>query len=81
MRYSLPLIETLPSRTIARVGMDKKASLREITERVLLKHYGAIAVLVNERGDILYLHGHAGQYLEPLIGEQVVNNILKINET
>jgi two-component system CheB/CheR fusion protein len=44
-------------------------SLRELTERKLLDQYAPGAVLVDERGEILYVHGHTGKYLEPAQGE------------
>jgi two-component system CheB/CheR fusion protein len=56
---------------------DSKLSLREITERELLQQYAPVAVLVNEQGEMLYLHGRTGQYLEPATGESGVN-ILKM---
>jgi two-component system, chemotaxis family, CheB/CheR fusion protein len=49
--------------------------LSELTEIALLNHIPA-AVLVNDRGDILYIHGRTGRYLEPPPGEAGVNNIL-----
>ena len=51
--------------------------LRQVTERALLQQYAPPGVLVNERGDILYLHGRSGQYLEPAPGEAGLN-ILKM---
>jgi two-component system, chemotaxis family, CheB/CheR fusion protein len=51
-------------------------SPREITERALSEDT-PVAALVNERGDLLYLHGHTGQYLEPAPGAIAVN-ILKM---
>jgi two-component system CheB/CheR fusion protein len=55
-----------------------KVSLREITEQALLQHFSGAGVLVNGRGDIFYLHGRTGLYLEPTPGEAGVNNILKM---
>jgi two-component system CheB/CheR fusion protein len=52
--------------------------LRELTEQTLLKEISQSAVLVNEKGDILYLHGKAGKYLEFPSGEVSTNNILKM---
>ncbi len=54
-----------------------RAPLRELTERALLRHYPAVGVLVDGRGDILYLHGRTGQFLEPAPGEAGIN-ILKM---
>lgn len=55
-----------------------KPSLREITEQNLLQHIGSAGALVNERGDILYMYGRSGKYLEPTPGEAGINNILKM---
>ena len=54
-----------------------KPPLRELTERLLLKHCTPAAVLVTAAGDILYLHGRTGRYLEPAPGEAGLN-ILKM---
>lgn len=55
-----------------------KLSLRELTEQTLLQQMAPVAALVNGQGDILYLHGRTGQYLEPAPGEAGINNILKM---
>ncbi|MFI5337664.1 MAG: chemotaxis protein CheB, partial [Opitutales bacterium] len=51
--------------------------LRELTERALLQRYSPAGALINDRGDILYLHGRTGLYLEPAPGEAGLN-ILKM---
>jgi two-component system, chemotaxis family, CheB/CheR fusion protein len=56
---------------------DGKHQLRELTERVLLQQYAPVGALVNQSGDILYLHGRTGLYLEPAPGEASMN-ILKM---
>ena len=56
---------------------EHKQKLRELTERTLLQHSGQVGALINERGDILYLHGRTGKYLEPAPGEAAIN-ILKM---
>jgi two-component system CheB/CheR fusion protein len=57
-------------------GRDK-LQLHELTERGLLQHYAPVGALVSERGEILYLHGRTGLYLEPAPGEAGMN-ILKM---
>lgn len=52
--------------------------LREMTEQGLLQHFEAVGVLVNGKGDILYLHGRTGMYLEPAQGVAGINNILSM---
>ena len=50
--------------------------LRELTEQALLQQVAPAAALVNGQGDILYLHGRTGAYLELAPGEVGVSNIL-----
>jgi two-component system CheB/CheR fusion protein len=57
--------------------VESKIHLREMTERALLQQYAPVGALVNESGEILYLHGRTGLYLEPAPGEAGMN-ILKM---
>ncbi len=50
--------------------------LREAMDKALLD-YAPAAALINERGDILYVHKRIGRYLEPGPGEATLN-ILKL---
>ena len=73
---------TVPDSTqlqvVGRAGPRVKLPLRELTERTLLEQVAPVAALVNGHGDILYLHGQTGMFLEPTPGESGVNNILKM---
>lgn len=51
-------------------------TLKELTETILLKELIPSAALINAQGDILYLHGRTGKYLELPAGEAGINNIL-----
>jgi two-component system, chemotaxis family, CheB/CheR fusion protein len=66
---------------VARVPVATAAGgrlhLRELTEGALLEHHRSAAVLVTSPGEILYLHGRTGKYLEPASGEAGMN-ILKM---
>ncbi|MDR3672714.1 MAG: chemotaxis protein CheB [Holophaga sp.] len=59
-------------------GYPARLPLRELTEQALLQEVAPAAALVNDRGDILYLHGRTGPYLELAPGEASINNILKM---
>jgi len=52
---------------------DNKLPLQEIVARTVLQHYSPVGALVSERGDILYLLGRTGRYLEPTPGEASMN--------
>ena len=44
-------------------------SLQSLADDLILKQYAPPAVLVNEVGDILYVSGHTGKYLEAAAGK------------
>ena len=57
----------------------EKMSLKELTEHTLLQKIAPASALVNERGDILYVHGRTGMYIEMTSGVAGVNNILSMS--
>ncbi|PLW82484.1 chemotaxis protein CheR [Kineobactrum sediminis] len=61
-----------------RSSFAPRGSLRETTEQALLQEIVAAGILVDKEGDILYLHGRTGLFLEPAPGEAGVNNIIKM---
>ena len=64
-------------RRPAPAGRDEaRLNLRSLTEQSLLDHYARTGLLVNARGDILYIYGRTGQYLEPAVGDAAGMNIL-----
>ena len=46
----------------------------------MLEHYSPSGVLVNEYGDIIYIHGHTGKYLEPAVGKANLNIFAMLRE-
>lgn len=74
-----PAHKTLEQRPLAgKLLQPARVSVRELTEQTLLQQLDKVAALVNGNGDILYLHGRAGMYLEPAQGEAGISNILKM---
>ena len=65
-------------RTGEKTVYPRKLPLRELTEQTLLQQLVPAGALVNAGGDILYLHGRTGMYLEPAPGESGSSNILKM---
>ncbi|MDQ1238790.1 MAG: two-component system, chemotaxis family, CheB/CheR fusion protein [Thermodesulfobacteriota bacterium] len=55
----------------------KSFKYRDLVEDIILRTYGRPGVLINEKGEVLYIHGRTGKYLEPVPGEFAgSNNIL-----
>ncbi len=61
-----------------KVEKSSKGLMRDITEQILLDQFAPVAAVVNSHGDIHYLHGRSGRYLEPSPGEAGVSNILQM---
>ena len=68
---------TLPTENNKAVTPEK-LELRKLTEQVLLQQVAPPSALINEHGDILYLHGRTGMFLEPSPGVTGISNILKM---
>ncbi|HEX2769968.1 MAG TPA: CheR family methyltransferase, partial [Geobacteraceae bacterium] len=45
------------------------ANLQSLADQLLLQHHSPPAVLVSDKGDILYISGRTGRYLEPAAGK------------
>ena len=69
---------SLPQDYRAAATAPGRPTLRDLTEQVLLQQAAPVAALIHGNGDILYLYGRTGQYLEPAPGETGINNILKM---
>ena len=68
----------LPRSASGKAALPARLPLREFTEQALLEQLAPASALVNGQGDILYLHGRTGMYLEPAPGEAAINNILRM---
>lgn len=66
------------STRVEKTPLQVSLPLRELTEQSLLQQLVPAAALVNGQGEILYLHGRSGMFLEPSPGETGVSNILKM---
>jgi two-component system CheB/CheR fusion protein len=44
-------------------------NIQTLAEQILLQHYTPAGVLVNDKGDIIYINGRTGNYLEPIAGK------------
>ncbi|MEY4545624.1 MAG: hypothetical protein RL685_1819 [Pseudomonadota bacterium] len=44
-----------------------------LADRVIVQRFAPVGVLCNDKGDILYISGRAGKYLEPAVGKANLN--------
>ncbi|WP_286820157.1 chemotaxis protein CheB [Desulfobacter sp. UBA2225] len=75
---SMTTPDRVPPHFDQNTDSPRKLPLRELTEQALLQQLVQAGALVNAQGDILYLHGRTGMYLEPAPGESGPNNIIKM---
>ena len=55
-------------------------NIQALADQLLLQHFSPSGVLVNENGDIIYIHGHTGKYLEPAVGKANLNVFAMLRE-
>jgi two-component system CheB/CheR fusion protein len=44
-------------------------NVQSLADRVLVQRYSPVGILCNDKGDILYISGRGGKYLEPVAGK------------
>jgi two-component system, chemotaxis family, CheB/CheR fusion protein len=68
---------SIPEKPLAdRSGLN----IQTLADQLLLKNYVPSGVMVNEYGDIIYIHGHTGKYLEPAVGKANLNIFAMLRE-
>ncbi|GFK94751.1 Chemotaxis protein methyltransferase [Fundidesulfovibrio magnetotacticus] len=63
-----PLPPALPAPE-ASISSSPSKNLQDMADQFLLSRFTPAAVLVNEAGEILYINGRTGNYLEPAAGK------------
>ena len=58
-----------PTSAEVRPTLKPPASLQTLADQLVLQNYAPPAVLTNEEGDIFYISGRTGKYLEPAAGK------------
>ena len=62
-------IPALPDVSQETTMLKPAVNLQSLADQVLLQRFSPPAVLVNNKGDILYISGRTGKYLEPAAGK------------
>jgi two-component system CheB/CheR fusion protein len=67
--FSRPKLASIENRLPEKSIMN----IQTLADQLLLQHFSPAGVLVNENGDILYISGRTGKYLEPAVGKANLN--------
>jgi len=75
--FTLPAVTVIEERELrkgqAETGKTEGLSMPAVAQRVLLETFALPSAIVNRKGDILYIYGQVGKYLEPPPGEPTAN--------
>lgn len=71
--FALPQPELADIQAMPLKITGSEHNLQMITNQLLLQHFAAAAVLTNGDGDIIYISGRTGKYLEPAAGKANLN--------
>jgi len=55
-------------------------NIQTLADQLLLQNFSPAGVLVNENGDVIYISGHTGRYLEPAVGKANLNIFAMLRE-
>lgn len=58
-----------PAQSVANQQSATVPNIQSLADKLILQHYSPPTVLVNGKGDILYITGRTGKYLEPAAGK------------
>ena len=56
-------------------------NIQTLTDQLMLQQFSPTGVLVNTNGDIIYISGHIGKYLEPAVGKANMNIFAMLMES
>ena len=56
-------------RTAKKTPMENAENIQTLADQILLQRFSPASVLTNSKGDIIYITGRTGKYLEPVAGK------------
>ncbi|HEX7585965.1 MAG TPA: CheR family methyltransferase, partial [Prolixibacteraceae bacterium] len=62
------------------IHVSSPQNIQALADQLLLQKFSPPGVLVNEKGDIIYISGRTGKYLEPAVGKANMNIFAMLRE-
>ncbi len=59
---------------------QKKVSYRDLMEGLIMSRYSPAGAIINEKSEVVYIHGRTGKYLEPATGDATWNVVAMARE-
>ena len=74
MVFPLPISANSPVSAVQESLMPKTTdNLQQLADQLILQYFSTPTVLVNDQGDVVYISGRTGKYLEPATGKANMN--------
>ncbi len=71
---------TKPTNFEKQIPARSILNIQTLADQLVLQNFSPAGVLVNENGDIIYISGHTGKYLEPAVGKANLNIFAMLRE-
>ncbi|HEY6913224.1 MAG TPA: PAS domain-containing protein, partial [Paludibacter sp.] len=71
---------TKQTNLVPQIQVKPTLNIQTLADQLLLQHFSPPGVLVNDRGDIIYISGRTGKYLEPAVGKANMNIFAMLRE-
>jgi two-component system, chemotaxis family, CheB/CheR fusion protein len=71
---------TRPTNIEKQIPARSTQNIQTLADQLLLQRFSPAGVLVTENGDIIYISGHTGKYLEPAVGKANMNIFAMLRE-
>jgi len=68
------------TNTQQQVSAKSPVNIQTLADQLLLQHFSPAGILVNDQGDIIYISGRTGKYLEPAVGKANLNIFAMLRE-
>jgi two-component system, chemotaxis family, CheB/CheR fusion protein len=71
---------TKPADIEKQIPAKSTTNIQALADQLLVQQFSPPGVLVNEKGDIIYISGRTGKYLEPAVGKANLNIFAMLRE-
>jgi two-component system CheB/CheR fusion protein len=80
--FSFPssFVHSKSDNTIKPKPSSPPQNIQALADQILLEHFSPPSVLVNQNGDLIYITGRTGKYLEPAAGKANLNIFVMLRE-